>query len=41
MGEVARMPLYWELRPVLALASVKADIHPNNPGWNVYLWDKQ
>jgi peptide/nickel transport system substrate-binding protein len=41
MGEVAWMPLYWEVRPVLMLASVQADISANNPGWNAFTWDKK
>jgi hypothetical protein len=40
MGDVAWMPLYWEVRPVLQLASVQADIQANNPGWNVFQWRK-
>jgi peptide/nickel transport system substrate-binding protein len=40
-SEVAMMPLFWEPRPVLALAGVKGDIHPNNAGWNVFTWDKE
>lgn len=40
MGDVAWMPLYWEVRPVLMLASVQADIEANNSGWNVFEWRK-
>lgn len=31
MGNVSWMPLYSEVRPVLMLASVQADIEANNP----------
>jgi peptide/nickel transport system substrate-binding protein len=41
MGDLARYPLYWEPRPVLALKSVKADLYPYNTTWNVFEWDKQ
>jgi len=41
MGDIARYPLYWEPRPVLALKSVKADLYPYNTSWNVFEWDKQ
>ncbi len=41
MGEVAFMPLYWEVRPVLALGHVVGDIHPSNAGWNAYEWDRK
>lgn len=40
MGDLAFMPLHWELRPILMLRSVKGDIHPYNPGWNSFEWDK-
>jgi peptide/nickel transport system substrate-binding protein len=40
MGEVGWMPLYWEVRPVLMLASVQAEIEANNPSWNVFTWRK-
>ncbi len=40
MGDVAWMPLYWEVRPVLMLASVQADMQANNPGWNAFEWRK-
>jgi peptide/nickel transport system substrate-binding protein len=40
MADVGIMPLYWEPRPVIAAASVRADIHPNRVGWNAYTWDK-
>ena len=41
MSEVAFMPLYWEPRAMVALRSVRADIHPHNTGWNAETWDKQ
>jgi hypothetical protein len=40
MGDAAIMPLYWEPRPVLALKSVRADVHPSRSGWNAFTWDK-
>ena len=40
MGDIARFPLYWEPRPVLALKTVKADLYPYNTTWNVFEWDK-
>ena len=39
-GEVGLMPLYWEVRTVLALKSVKGDIRPTAPYFNPYAWDK-
>jgi peptide/nickel transport system substrate-binding protein len=39
-GEVGLMPLYWEVRTVLALKSVKADIRPTEPYFNTFSWDK-
>ena len=41
MGDVATMPLFFEPRPILALKSVRGDIHPNNSAWNAFTWDKQ
>jgi peptide/nickel transport system substrate-binding protein len=41
MGDIGTMPLFFEARPILQLKTVKADVHPNNPGWNVFTWDKQ
>jgi peptide/nickel transport system substrate-binding protein len=41
MEDVAFMPLYWEPRPLIALRTVRADIHPYNVGWNAETWDKQ
>ena len=41
MGDLARFPLYWEPRPVLALKSVNADLYPYNTSWNVFQWDKR
>jgi peptide/nickel transport system substrate-binding protein len=40
MGDIAWMPLYWEVRPVLMLASVQAEIQANNPSWNAFDWRK-
>ena len=41
MGDLARFPLYWEPRPVLALRNVKGDLYPYNTTWNLQEWDKQ
>jgi hypothetical protein len=41
MGDVALMPAYWEVQPVVLARGVKADISPTNAGWNVFQWDKQ
>jgi peptide/nickel transport system substrate-binding protein len=41
MGDVGTMPLFFEPRPILALKSVRGDIHPYNSGWNAFTWDKQ
>jgi peptide/nickel transport system substrate-binding protein len=40
LGDVAMMPAYWEVQPVVMARGVKADISPTNPGWNVFQWDK-
>jgi peptide/nickel transport system substrate-binding protein len=40
MGDVALMPAYWEVQPVVMARDVKADISPTNAGWNVFQWDK-
>src|SRR5438094_303868 len=36
MGDVALMPAYWEVQPVVLARGVKADISPTNAGWNVF-----
>ncbi len=41
MGDIARMPLYWEVRSVLYLKNMKGDIFPYNTTWNLQEWDKQ
>jgi peptide/nickel transport system substrate-binding protein len=42
MEDVALWPLYWDVYPVLAIASVKADIRPAKGGTltNITEWDK-
>jgi peptide/nickel transport system substrate-binding protein len=40
MGDIAMMPAYWEVQPVVMVRGVKADISPTNAGWNVFTWDK-
>jgi len=41
MDDIALVPLYWEPRPLVALRSVRADIHPHNVGWNAETWNKE
>ncbi len=40
MGDVALMPVYWEVQAVVMGKAVKGDISATNPGWNVFQWDK-
>jgi ABC-type transport system substrate-binding protein len=44
MTEVAVMPMYWDLDPILAVAGVKGLPTPSAPGrvhtWNVWEWDR-
>ena len=42
MADVALWPLYWDVYPVLAVASVKGQIHPSKGGTltNIMEWDK-
>jgi peptide/nickel transport system substrate-binding protein len=40
-SDAALMPLYWEVRTVLALKNVKAEIRPAIPWWNPFSWDKE
>ena len=35
------IPLYWEPMAMLEVKGVKANIHPNAPGYNVYTWDRE
>lgn len=39
-SDAALMPLYWEVRTVLQLKAVKADIRPAGSWWNPSSWDK-
>lgn len=43
MGDVALMPLYWDIRPTLALRGVRGIRKElgSNMTWNVWEWDKQ
>jgi hypothetical protein len=41
MGEVAIMPLFWDIELALATKSVKGDVSAVNAGWNVFTWDKE
>lgn len=43
MGDVAFMPIYWEVFPILALGSVKGTLHPGKGDvtWNIFEWDKE
>ena len=42
LGEVAVMPLYWDVDPVLAVRGVK-NVGRNAGGntWNMHEWDKE
>jgi peptide/nickel transport system substrate-binding protein len=40
MADIALMPIYWEVQPSVMAKTVKGDISPTNPGWNVFTWDK-
>jgi peptide/nickel transport system substrate-binding protein len=43
MGDVALMPLYWDIRPTLALRDVRGIRKPlgSNMTWNIWEWDRQ
>jgi ABC-type transport system substrate-binding protein len=44
MTDIAMMPLYWDLDPILALAGVRGLPNPTAPKrvhtWNVATWDR-
>jgi peptide/nickel transport system substrate-binding protein len=40
MTEIARMPLYWEVRAVLYLKGLQGNFFPYNVTWNLDEWDK-
>jgi peptide/nickel transport system substrate-binding protein len=40
MGEVAFMPLYWDVELALVARTVKGDVSAVETGWNVLTWDK-
>jgi peptide/nickel transport system substrate-binding protein len=40
LGDAAVIPLYWEAHPVIAVAGVRANIEPNNAGWNAFEWSR-
>lgn len=41
MGDVALMPLWWEVVPVLSLKGVKGLVQVgNDAAWNIFKWDK-
>jgi len=41
MGDVALMPLDWEIHSVFYTRSVKGEVTGFERGWNVYEWDKE
>ena len=41
MGEVALMPLYWDVELVLATKAVKGDVTAVETGWNILSWDHE
>lgn len=41
MTDVALMPLYWIVRPVLVLGSVRGTVSAFATGWNLFGWDKE
>jgi len=41
MSDVAFMPLYWVVRPVLVLGSVRGTVSAFATGWNIFDWDKE
>ncbi len=40
MSDVAFMPLYWVIRPVLVLGAVRGEVTAFATGWNIFEWDK-
>ena len=38
--DLAIMPLFWEIQPILALGDVKARLGGTEPTWNIFEWDK-
>jgi len=41
MGEVAIMPLFWDVELILATRSVKGEVTATEAGWNVFTWNKE
>ena len=41
MTDVAFMPLYWVVRPVLVLGSIRGTVSGFATGWNIFDWDKE
>jgi peptide/nickel transport system substrate-binding protein len=41
MTDVAFMPLYWVVRPVLVLGTVQGTVSAFATGWNIFDWDKE
>ncbi|MPZ15032.1 MAG: hypothetical protein GEU73_11515 [Chloroflexi bacterium] len=40
-ADVAFMPLYYVVRPVLVLGSVRGEVTAFETGWNIFAWDKE
>jgi peptide/nickel transport system substrate-binding protein len=41
MGEVAILPLFWDVELALATQSVKGDVTAAETGWNAFTWGRQ
>lgn len=41
MTDIAFMPLYWVVRPVLVSGVVRGDVTAFATGWNIFEWDKE
>jgi ABC-type transport system substrate-binding protein len=41
MGDIALMPLYWDVELVLATRAVKGEVTAVETGWNVFSWDRE
>lgn len=41
LGEVALLPLYWDVELVLATRALKGDVSAVETGWNLLTWDRE
>jgi peptide/nickel transport system substrate-binding protein len=42
MGDVALMPLYWEVVPILMVKGVRGPVfYRQNASWNIFQWDRE